>query len=119
MSTRDKVLFFFVLPALAAIIYPPSSFLNEAGLILIAIVVAVFMGLGVLLLRGNSLALTFTIFVQGTNVIIRLMMVYPGSVSRDQQVDVVFLISMLLGIILSTYLLLRLDKSDIRRTMRT
>jgi hypothetical protein len=119
MSTLQKVLFFFVLPTLGTIVYPLTTFEGEAGIILIAIVILFFTGLGVLLLRGNSSALTFSIFLQGLNVIIRVMMVFPGAVSRDFRVDLPFLITMMVGIVMSTYLMLRLDNNDIRRTMRT
>ena len=119
MSTLNKILLFFLLPAVGTLVFPPSSYENQAGLVLIAIVIAMFIGIGVLLLRGNSSALTFAIFIQGLNVIVRLMMVFPGAVSKDLKVDPPYIIAMVVGIIISTYLMLRLDQSDIRRTMRT
>ncbi|HEY9076481.1 MAG TPA: hypothetical protein VIO61_08060 [Anaerolineaceae bacterium] len=119
MTTIQKIFYFFVLPCLGPLMFPPSTFTSQSGLILMAIVLVFLLGLGMLQLQGRSNALTFAIFLQGLNVIVRLMMVFPGAVSKDFKTDPIFILTMVAGIAISTFLLLRLDKNDIRRTMRT
>lgn len=106
---------FFVLPILAGLMYPPATLAGGSFLLLIP--VAAFIALGILILRGNSLSLTFSIFLQGMNVIIRLMMFFSNAVDKSSFVDVPYIITSLLGLGISLWLLFRLDKQDIRREM--
>lgn len=115
MSPIKRALLFVILPALAVLIYPPAWL--SGGIAIIVLAVAFFIFLGVMLWRGRSVALTFSIFLQGMNVIIRLMMFFSRSVTEAGVVDVAFIIASLIGMALSIYLLLRLDKSDIRVNM--
>ena len=115
MPTYLRVLLFFVLPILAMLLYPPSTLLDAAAVLVVAI--ALFIGLGIFLWQGRSLALTFSIFMQGVNVIVRLMMFFSNSFTPEGAVNAVYLITCLTGIILSIWLLLRLDRQDVRLTM--
>ncbi len=115
MKTFERVLFFFILPILAVLLYPPSTLGAGAGVLVVALVL--FAILGYLLMRGFNLALTFSIFVQGMNVIIRLMMFFTNSFGADGQANFVAIITILAGLALSFYLLLRLDRQDVRIQM--
>lgn len=115
MKTFERVLFFFILPILAVLLYPPSMLGAGAGVLVVALVL--FAILGYLLWRGFSLALTFSIFVQGMNVIIRLMMFFTSSFSDKGEANIVAIITVLAGLALSFYLLLRLDRQDVRLQM--
>jgi hypothetical protein len=115
MSNFMRVLLFFVLPILAMFIYPPTTLINEFAILIVA--VALFVLLGVFLWQGRSLALTFSIFVQGINVIVRLMMFFSNSFSSSGDVNVIYMITCLIGLCLSIWLLLRLDRQDVRLTM--
>ncbi len=115
MSIIKRVLLFFILPILAVLLYPPDLLLG--GLPVILVVAAFFAFIGVMVYRGRSLALTFLIFLQGMNVIVRLMMVWSNSISSKGVANPTFAIFGLLGLVLSLYLLLRLDYSDVRVTM--
>jgi hypothetical protein len=115
MSQPMRILFFFVLPILAAFIYPPNTLIDTVGILVVALIL--FIGLGVLLLQGRTLALTFSIFIQGVNAIARLMMLFPNSVNNTGTYNFVFMITCLAGMALSIWLLFRLDKSDVRITM--
>ncbi len=119
MKTNQRVLLFFVLPLIAPLLYPPETLL--AGLPVVAVAVAVFVFIGVLLWRGQRLALTFSIFLQGFNVISRLMMFFSNSVERTAEgganVHWVYFVTALLSIGLSTWLLLRLDRADVHAAM--
>ena len=68
----------------------------------------------------NGQALTFGIFVQGFNVIIRIMMFFPNaakSVGDSIIVNWPYIFFSLLGLGISMFLMLRLDRSDVRVTM--
>jgi hypothetical protein len=115
MTKISRILLFFVLPILAAFLYPPNTIFGSIGVLVVALVL--FIGLGYLLLQGRTLALTFSIFIQGINAIARLMMVFPNSFSNKGEFNLVYLITCLAGLALSIWLLFRLDKADVRITM--
>jgi energy-coupling factor transporter transmembrane protein EcfT len=115
MNPFARVLYFFILPLLAVLLYPPQTI--GAGLGVLLVVVGLFALLASFLWRGFSLALTFSIFVQGMNVIIRLMMFFSNGFTPQGEGDLAFIITSLLGLMLSFYLLLRLDRQDIRLQM--
>jgi hypothetical protein len=119
MKTNMRVLLFFVLPIIAPLLYPPALLLGALPAVAVAVVV---LGLiGFLVWRGRSLALTFSIFLQGFNVIIRMMMFFSQSVARTSTggalVDWPYLILALVSIGTSLWLLLRLDRMDVRAQM--
>ncbi len=126
MKPYQRVLLFFVLPIIAVLSYPPrfyqdglkSSATSLVGMLVI--VVALFIGLGFLLQSGRSQALTFSIFVQGFNVIIRIMMFFSNSAKNVGETIIVnwpYIFFSLLGLGISMFLMLRLDRSDVRVTM--
>ncbi len=110
------LLFFFQF--LPLLFYPPETL--SAALPLVILVAAVYLLLTFALLRGQGWALTLSIFIQGMNVIIRLMMLYPHAnlpPAEGGGLDWPYILMNLLAIGLSIWLLLRLDKPDIRATM--
>ena len=116
MTTAQKLLLFFVLPFIAPLLFPLDMLIS--GWVVIPLALLLFTGLGFLLLRGNSTALTLAIFLQGLNVIVRLMMLYPHVYERGQ-FNLEWLLTSLLSIGISSYLVLRLDRTDVRVTMVT
>jgi hypothetical protein len=117
MSLFTRILLFIILPTIAVLSYPPS--ILENALLLIVIVLVVFILLGVLVWQGRSPALTLSIFIQGLNIIIRLMMFFPNSKPAGQPVDFIYVATSLLGMIISAYLMFRLDRGDIQAQMVT
>lgn len=117
MSTLKRALLFIVLPALAPILWPPATFIS--GIAAMAVVALLLALLGVLVWRGRSSALTLLIFTLGMNVIVRLLMFFPHSVFKTGGIDIIYIITSLLSIALSMYLLLRLDQGDVRVQMVT
>jgi hypothetical protein len=115
MTITKRVLLFLVLPMIAVLSFPPSTLVDAAEVI--AFAVGFFLLIGFLLWRGRSLALTFAIFLQGMNVIIRLMLFFAHAVPRTGVLDVPFAVTMLIGLGLSLYLTLRLDRTDVRTLM--
>jgi hypothetical protein len=116
MQNSKRILLFFVLPALAPLLYPPD-WLGGQVWIGFALAVLLFVALGFALMRGRSTALTLSIFLQGLNVIIRLMMFFPHAAPSLGVLDIPFIIASLLSIGLSMYILLRLDQVDVRVQM--
>ena len=115
MKTIQKILYFFVLPFVATLLYPPATLIAGTGAIVVALIT--FGLIGWAQLRGRSLALTFAIFLQGLNVIIRLMMFFAHAVPKGLGPDWVYIITVLAGLGLSMWLVIRLDQSDVRVTM--
>ena len=115
MTTFKKILFFFILPIIGTMIYQPSILGGAFSVIGVAVVFLIL--LGYLLLRGYSRALTFMIFLNGMNVVIRIMMVLSTSFNKNGVFNLSFTLYGIAGILISLFLLLRLDKIDIRQTM--
>lgn len=114
MSQSRRILYFFILPILALLIFPLGTLTSSVVIPITVVVVGI--SLGYLLWRGRSMALTLAIFIQGMNVIVRLMMILPNA-SKNGVFQPVEVIANLIGIILSFYILLRLDRNDIRVQM--
>jgi len=115
MSTFQRILFFFVLPILSPLLLPPQ--ILTGGLAGIIAEVILFGALGFFLMRGRSTALTLSIFLQGLNAVIRILMFFPRATFSDGTVNLIMVIVSILSIALSLYLVLRLDKVDIRTQM--
>jgi len=119
MKTSERVLLFFILPIIGPLLYPPKALLEGLPAVLAAVVV--FVVIGVLIWRGRSLALTFGIFIQGFNVIVRLMMFFSTAVTRSGsgviRVDILYIVLSVLSIAISLWVLLRLDRVDVHAQM--
>jgi hypothetical protein len=115
MSRIKQILYFMILPVVAVLSFPPNTLVSAVEII--PVVVIFFLGIGYLLLRGKTLALTFAIFLQGMNVIIRIMLFFPNAFPRPGEPDVPFAVAMVIGLGLSLFLLLRLDRVDVRSLM--
>jgi hypothetical protein len=113
MSTIKRFLLFCFLPVIAMLSYP-LNYITE-GFIGMIIVAAFILGLGMFIWRGSSRALTFAIFLNGMNVIIRLMMLLSTVINKQGVVNAQFGIAGMLGLIISFYIMLRLDQTDVRK----
>jgi hypothetical protein len=117
MKINNRILLFFVLPTLAPLILPPQILIG--GIAAVPVVAALLLASGYFLSRGKPLALTFTIFLQGLNFIVRMMLFFSTSVSSKNVVDWAFVITSLVSMGLSFYLLFRLDQIDIRAQLNS
>jgi len=119
MKTYTRILLFFVLPLVAPLLYPPDVVLGALPAVITAAVV--FVLIGILMWQGRSLALSFSIFLQGFNVIIRIMMFLSNAVPRNASgavhVDVTYIVVSVLSIAISLWVLLRLDRVDVHAQM--
>ncbi len=118
MTSKQKLLLVYALQFIPLLIFPPQTLLNGWAIILVVMVTFGLLGYG--LWRGRSWALYLSMFMQGFNVIVRLMMLFPHAIKNESLgggIDIVYLVTGVLAIILSGWFLLRLDKPDIRATI--
>jgi hypothetical protein len=113
MSTIKRFLLFCFLPIIGMLSYP-LNYITE-GFLGMVIVAAFILGLGMFVWRGSSRALTFAIFLNGMNVIVRLMMLLSTVISKQGIINIQFGIAGMLGLIISFYIMLRLDQTDVRK----
>ncbi len=122
MKTYMRVLLFFVLPVIAPLLFPPGDLFSLEPDVLLGVVIAlVALAIGFFLWRGYSLALSFSIFLQGFNVITRLMMFFSTAVtlnaSNQPNVNFLFIVVSVLSMGISLWVLLRLDRVDVHALM--
>jgi hypothetical protein len=109
---RNRLLPFAIFQIIPLLIFPPDVLVKGwLGIVALALV---FVVLGWGLMQGRGWALMLSILMQGLNVIVRLMMFFPNSVSESGTWNLVFAITSLLAIGISIWLLARLDRQDIR-----
>lgn len=115
MKPINKILLFFILPILGVLSYDPAFLFSSV--VIVGIVIVFLAILGYFLWKGNANVLTFSIFLQGMNSIIRIMLLMSGAIDKKGVFDLSFTIFGFVGLIISIYLLMRLDKPDIRKNM--
>jgi hypothetical protein len=115
MSTRQRLLLLCIIQIFPLLIYDPASLRQAAPII--GIVALMFLVLAYGLWRGRLWALTLSILLQGFNIIVRLMMFFPNSWNPAGEFDAPYFIANLIAIGLSTWLLLRFDRQDVRALM--
>jgi hypothetical protein len=116
MKINNRILLFFVLPTLGPLLLPPETLLGGLGAV--AFIAALLLLSGYFVYRGKSLALTFIIFLQGLSFVVRLMLFFSRSVNAQNIADWPFIITSLLSMAISFYLVFRLDQVDIRSQVR-
>lgn len=112
-STFIRSLFF--LQIIPLIMYPPATL--TGGLAIIAVAAIAVAALGFMAIRGRPWAHTMSLFVQGFNAIIRIMMFFPHAVSVSTGTpftDWPYIITALISVGLSIWFLYRLDRNDVR-----
>jgi len=123
MSILKRILLFFVIPPLGYISLPREIFdgMSTTNFVISSVVIIIlFALLGYLLMRGITRALTLAIFLQGLNLIIRLMMMAPNSFSlATQSFNWSYILISSISMVLSFYLMLRFDQIDVRLLMVT
>lgn len=104
-----------ILQFIPPLILPPSVLASPslATIVLVAIMLALFGVLAWGLLTYRGWARVLTVFVQGFNVIARLLILFPNAVSPAGQVDLGFIITSVISILFSTVLLYIIDKPSI------
>jgi hypothetical protein len=115
MDSLKRNLPLLLLQPLPLLLFPPA--LLASALPLIAIVVVVMWGLSWMMWRKKAWALTLSIFIQGLNVIIRVMMLLSNAVDANGNLNLAFIVTSVLAIVVSWLFLYRLDNQDMRAAM--
>jgi hypothetical protein len=115
MKTSNRLFLFILLPAIAPLLYPPGTLI--AGLPILVFAFILLALLGVFVWRGRNWALTLMIFIQGLNVINHLMMFFAHAKTPQGEIDILYIVFAIASVALSTYLVLRLDRVDVRVQM--
>lgn len=117
MSTKNTFLAIVFLQFIPVLLYPPRTLLNGISVVVVALLFFALLGYG--LWRRRLWALTMSIFVQGLNIIIRFMMFYPAAKTPQGSWNVELILFTAIAVLLSGWILLRLDKPDIRSMITT
>ncbi len=117
MSANKTFLAIILFQFIPVLLYPPRTLLSGIGVILVALLFFVLLGYG--LWRKRLWALTMSIFVQGLNIIVRFMMFYPAAKTPQGNWNIELILFTAAAMLLSGWILLRLDKPDIRSMITT
>lgn len=109
---RNRLLILLILQVIPLILFPPKLLAN--ALPILGFLVVLYILLGWAVMRGRGWALTLCIFIQGLNVIVRLMMFFPNTVNKAGAFDLTYAAISLVAIILSIWFVFRLDRADVR-----
>jgi len=115
MRRSPLIIAIFLLQGVPLLLYPLAMI--QGAPLAFALIFVFFAFLGLMALRGRAWAFTLSIFCQGMNVIVRLMMVWPNALADEGVLNVAFVIAMLAGIVVSTWLLFRMDRPDVRKAL--
>jgi len=88
MSSNSKLLLIYLFQIIPLLIFPLETL--KSGLVLVGIMVVVFTLLGYGLWRGRNWALSLSLTMQGFNVIVRLLMLFPNALMRLSDGSFVF-----------------------------
>lgn len=104
-----------VLQFIPPLILPPSVFTSPslATIVLIAVVLALLGLLAWGLLTYRGWARILTIFVQGFNIIARVLILFPNAVKSGGHVDFALILTSVISIVFSATLLYSIDRPDI------
>jgi hypothetical protein len=87
---------------------------SASTIVFVVVLLALSAFLGWSLLRRRRWGITLTIFVQGLNVIVRLITVFSNVYDVAQGVSVALLLTYVVSAILSVLLLTYIDRPDVR-----
>jgi hypothetical protein len=77
MFNNQKLFLIYLFQIIPLLIYPPETL--KSGVVFVGIMVIIFALLGYGLWRGRTWALSLSLTLQGFNVIVRLMMLFPNA----------------------------------------
>jgi hypothetical protein len=110
-----------ILQFVPPLILPPNTF-TSISLLVWLFVVPLFVLLGINLLRGRAWSRLATIFVQGFNVIVRLLVLISNAVTVQEAggavLNVWMVTTSLLSIVLSAVILYYVDRPEVQIVMQ-
>ncbi len=112
MRERRILLAIIIFQFVPMLLYPPKML--QAGLGIIGVVLLFFALLGYGLWRGQVWAYSMSIFLQGLNIIVRIMMIFQAAYNRQTGWDLQNIVFYFIAMLISGWIMLRLDKPDLR-----
>jgi uncharacterized membrane protein len=104
---RRSLVIALVLQVMAVLVYPLSFFEGAPQAAVLPPSLLILMVLGLVGMNTGTLAptlgRTFLVFVQGVNIVVRMMMLFPNLRSATGEWNFILLITQLLGMTLSWY----------------
>lgn len=111
MTNKSFLLPIILLQFIPIVLFPLETL--QSGITVIGVVILLFTLLGYGLWRGRTWGLHMSIFIQGLNIIIRIMMFFPNVVSKQGVWDITYFVINIVAMLLSGWFLLRLDRPDV------
>ena len=111
-SQSRTILFVAVAQFVPLVLFPWGFSVGSAVAIVVLLALSVF--LGWVLLRRKMWGVTLTIFVQGLNIVVRLITLFANVYDEASGLHVGLLITYVASAALSLYLLSTIDKLEIR-----
>jgi len=111
MTNKSFLLPIILLQFIPIVLFPLETL--QSGITVVGVVILLFALLGYGLWRGRTWGLHMSIFIQGLNIIIRMMMFFPNVVSELGVWDITYFVINILAMSLSGWFLLRLDRPDV------
>ncbi len=113
MTKAEKLIWAITVTQFIPTLLFPPAVLVTAKITVLALPLVLFAFLGWGLVRRRPWALTLSIFVQGFNVIIRVLMLLPRVVTNGR-LDVAWLVFSILAVALSLVFLFLLEKPEVQ-----
>ena len=112
-ESRSRTVLFVAIAQFVPLVLFPWSF-SVGSLVAIFVLLALSGFLGWVLLSRKLWGVTLTIFVQGLNVVVRLITLFANVYDEASGVDIALLITYVASAALSLYLLSTIDKPEVR-----
>lgn len=114
LKQRRALIIILVMQVVAVLVYPLSFFDTAPQAAVLPPSLLILMVLGVVAMNTGtltpSLGRTFLVFVQGVNIVVRMMMLFPNLRSATGEWNFVLLITQLLCMALSWYAISLMEK---------
>ena len=112
-ESQSRTILFVAIAQFAPLVLFPWSF-SLGSLVAIVVLLALSAFLGWVLLRRKAWGVTLTIFVQGLNIVVRLITLFANVYDEASGVNVWLLITYVASAAFSLYLLSTIDKPEVR-----
>jgi uncharacterized membrane protein (DUF2068 family) len=117
MTNKRFLLPIILLQFIPIVLFPLETL--QSGIPVVGVVILLFALLGYGLWRGRTWGLYMSIFTQGLNIIIRMMMFFPHAVSEQGVWDLTYIVINVVSMALSGWFLLRFQRPDIQAVIAT
>ncbi len=117
-NQRLSLVGLLVLQVLAVALYPPYFFQRAPQALVLLPALLLLMAIALITMNVGGISLSAgrssLVFVQGINIVVRLMMLMPNAVSAESKLDWIWLLAEGIAIALSVYTMGRLESRPIK-----